>query len=227
MASWRKWNGPATPSCSRWCSASSTPRSSATSSMPGTVSPVPAAADPADARANEVVVGRAMPVLMIDVLGTQKKPFGMLTEALDRAATRRSLSHRRRRDARVPIGASSSPRRRKSAARSARSSTASIATRPRCWSRTGRSSRRGRFAQDSSVRTAGRRFPLPDRSRRRVGRARRSGLRRSRWRRDRPETVENEVITQSSGKGARRESGSQSHRRRHDSTEAFKKFGIL
>lgn len=30
-----------------------------------------------------VVVGRAMPVLMIDVFGEQKKPFGLLTEALD------------------------------------------------------------------------------------------------------------------------------------------------
>jgi Demethylmenaquinone methyltransferase len=29
------------------------------------------------------VVGRAMPVLMIDVFGPQKKPFGLLTEALD------------------------------------------------------------------------------------------------------------------------------------------------
>lgn len=29
------------------------------------------------------VVGRAMPVLMIDVYGPQKKPFGLLTEALD------------------------------------------------------------------------------------------------------------------------------------------------
>lgn len=30
-----------------------------------------------------VLVGRAMPVLMIDVYGEQKKPFGLLTEALD------------------------------------------------------------------------------------------------------------------------------------------------
>jgi regulator of RNase E activity RraA len=30
-----------------------------------------------------VVVGRAMPVLMIDVHGPQQKPFGLLTEALD------------------------------------------------------------------------------------------------------------------------------------------------
>jgi regulator of RNase E activity RraA len=29
------------------------------------------------------VVGRAMPVVMIDVYGRQKKPFGLLTEALD------------------------------------------------------------------------------------------------------------------------------------------------
>src|SRR6185295_17431948 len=29
------------------------------------------------------VAGRAMPVLMIDVFGKQKKPFGLLTEALD------------------------------------------------------------------------------------------------------------------------------------------------
>ena len=29
------------------------------------------------------LVGRAMPVLMIDVYGKQKKPFGLLTEALD------------------------------------------------------------------------------------------------------------------------------------------------
>lgn len=34
-------------------------------------------------RENMVVVGRAMPVLMIDVHGSQKKPFGLLTEALD------------------------------------------------------------------------------------------------------------------------------------------------
>ncbi|MBV4357472.1 RraA family protein [Pinibacter aurantiacus] len=32
---------------------------------------------------SDVVVGRAMPVLMIDVYGPQKKPFGLLTEALD------------------------------------------------------------------------------------------------------------------------------------------------
>ena len=30
-----------------------------------------------------VLVGRAMPVLMADVYGKQKKPFGLLTEALD------------------------------------------------------------------------------------------------------------------------------------------------
>jgi 4-hydroxy-4-methyl-2-oxoglutarate aldolase len=30
-----------------------------------------------------IVVGRAMPVLMIDVHGPQKNPFGLLTEALD------------------------------------------------------------------------------------------------------------------------------------------------
>lgn len=30
-----------------------------------------------------IVIGRAMPVLMIDVFGPQKKPFGLLTEALD------------------------------------------------------------------------------------------------------------------------------------------------
>lgn len=29
------------------------------------------------------IIGRAMPVLMIDVFGPQKKPFGLLTEALD------------------------------------------------------------------------------------------------------------------------------------------------
>lgn len=29
------------------------------------------------------IVGRAMPVLMIDVYGKQEKPFGLLTEALD------------------------------------------------------------------------------------------------------------------------------------------------
>ncbi|MEX2606503.1 MAG: RraA family protein [Kiritimatiellia bacterium] len=34
-------------------------------------------------REQMVVVGRAMPVLMIDVYGPQKKPFGLLTEALD------------------------------------------------------------------------------------------------------------------------------------------------
>lgn len=34
-------------------------------------------------RESMVVVGRAMPVLMIDVHGPQKKPFGLLTEALD------------------------------------------------------------------------------------------------------------------------------------------------
>jgi 4-hydroxy-4-methyl-2-oxoglutarate aldolase len=32
---------------------------------------------------NQIIVGRAMPVLMIDVFGPQKKPFGLLTEALD------------------------------------------------------------------------------------------------------------------------------------------------
>ena len=30
-----------------------------------------------------IIAGRAMPVLMIDVHGPQKKPFGLLTEALD------------------------------------------------------------------------------------------------------------------------------------------------
>lgn len=34
-------------------------------------------------RESMVVVGRAMPALMIDVHGPQKKPFGLLTEALD------------------------------------------------------------------------------------------------------------------------------------------------
>jgi len=34
-------------------------------------------------RETDVVAGRAMPVLMIDVFGPQEKPFGMLTEALD------------------------------------------------------------------------------------------------------------------------------------------------
>ena len=34
-------------------------------------------------RESMVVVGRAMPVLMIDVHGPQTKPFGLLTEALD------------------------------------------------------------------------------------------------------------------------------------------------
>lgn len=32
---------------------------------------------------NQIIVGRAMPALMIDVFGIQKKPFGFLTEALD------------------------------------------------------------------------------------------------------------------------------------------------
>lgn len=32
---------------------------------------------------HDVLAGRAMPVLMIDVFGPQKKPFGKLTEALD------------------------------------------------------------------------------------------------------------------------------------------------
>lgn len=35
------------------------------------------------AREEMKLVGRAMPVLMIDVYGPQKKPFGLLTEALD------------------------------------------------------------------------------------------------------------------------------------------------
>jgi regulator of RNase E activity RraA len=34
-------------------------------------------------RESMVVAGRAMPVLMIDIHGPQKKPFGLLTEALD------------------------------------------------------------------------------------------------------------------------------------------------
>jgi 4-hydroxy-4-methyl-2-oxoglutarate aldolase len=34
-------------------------------------------------RENMILVGRAMPVLMIDVYGVQKKPFGVMTEALD------------------------------------------------------------------------------------------------------------------------------------------------
>jgi 4-hydroxy-4-methyl-2-oxoglutarate aldolase len=34
-------------------------------------------------RADMLVVGRAMPALMTDVFGPQKKPFGLLTEALD------------------------------------------------------------------------------------------------------------------------------------------------
>ena len=32
---------------------------------------------------HQIIVGRAMPALMIDVFGPQKKPFGLLTEALD------------------------------------------------------------------------------------------------------------------------------------------------
>ena len=42
---------------------------------------LPAAVQPI--RENMTVAGRAMPVLMIDVHGPQKKPFGLLTEALD------------------------------------------------------------------------------------------------------------------------------------------------
>jgi 4-hydroxy-4-methyl-2-oxoglutarate aldolase len=42
---------------------------------------LPAAVQPL--RKTMTVVGRAMPVLMIDVHGPQKKPFGLLTEALD------------------------------------------------------------------------------------------------------------------------------------------------
>src|SRR5690606_36202582 len=42
---------------------------------------LPAAVQPM--RESMVVVGRAMPALMIDVHGPQKKPFGLLTEALD------------------------------------------------------------------------------------------------------------------------------------------------
>lgn len=42
---------------------------------------LPAAVQPM--RESMVVVGRAMPALMIDVYGPQKKPFGLLTEALD------------------------------------------------------------------------------------------------------------------------------------------------
>ena len=34
-------------------------------------------------REEMIVIGRAMPVLMIDVHGPQKKPFGLLTQALD------------------------------------------------------------------------------------------------------------------------------------------------
>jgi regulator of RNase E activity RraA len=34
------------------------------------------------------LIGRAMPVLMIDVFGPQKKPFGLLTEALDQLKER-------------------------------------------------------------------------------------------------------------------------------------------
>lgn len=34
-------------------------------------------------REKDIIVGRAMPVLQIDVFGPQKKPFGYLTEALD------------------------------------------------------------------------------------------------------------------------------------------------
>ncbi len=42
---------------------------------------LPAAVQPI--RENMTVAGRAMPVLMIDVHGPQQKPFGLLTEALD------------------------------------------------------------------------------------------------------------------------------------------------
>ena len=43
-------------------------------------------------RESMVVAGRAMPVLMIDVHGPQKRPFGLLTQALDdlRAVVRAS-----------------------------------------------------------------------------------------------------------------------------------------
>jgi regulator of RNase E activity RraA len=34
-------------------------------------------------RMTDIIVGRAMPVVMIDVYGPQKKPFGKLTEAMD------------------------------------------------------------------------------------------------------------------------------------------------
>lgn len=37
------------------------------------------------------LAGKAMPVLMIDVFGPQKKPFGYLTEALDQLEKTRSM----------------------------------------------------------------------------------------------------------------------------------------
>lgn len=39
-------------------------------------------------RMKDKIIGRAMPVLMIDVYGPQKKPFGLLTEALDQLQKR-------------------------------------------------------------------------------------------------------------------------------------------
>ena len=88
---------------------------------------LPAAVQPI--RENMTVAGRAMPVLMIDVHGPQKKPFGLLTEALT-CGRARSIS-RVVAGCAAPIGASYSPPRRGRAGPPAPSSTVIIAIRRR------------------------------------------------------------------------------------------------
>ena len=75
------------------------------------------------------LAGKAMTVLMIDVFGEQKKPFGYLTEALDQLQKNE-----------IYIGASCSPPLPAPAARSARYSTAGTEIPRRSSHRTGRCS---------------------------------------------------------------------------------------
>lgn len=101
---------------------------------------LPAAVQPM--REAMVLAGRAMPALMIDVHGPQKKPFGLLTEALDDL-----------REGEVYLASGGDMRCAywgellTAAARSARWSTAITGTRQRSWSRTGRCFHAGAIAR--------------------------------------------------------------------------------
>ena len=94
------------------------------------------------AREEMKLAGRAMPVVMIDVFGKQKKPFGLLTEALDQLESG-EIYLASGGEMRCAYWGEILTATAKNAARPARSSTVFIATRRKCWNKNGRFFRAG------------------------------------------------------------------------------------